>query len=247
MKKILVIATITGPAALFAQSAGDTKAVFFNYNFWTLLLGVIIVTMGGYVMYLKVKLTGLERRISSLKREPFQPTEQVSVRVLKDIQDLKDQVNNIHRKLKPAQVPQPQIANPVSTVGEVYRATEERSKEIELKVPDKPKQEVFYMATPNEDGTFDVAGRSNEFRGTQSLYRFTAEAGNNNKATFCFYSDEAGLQDAVNYPHTYITPVCDPQNALNQNARSIRTIRTGTAEKRNDKWVVTTKTQISYE
>lgn len=118
--------------------------------------------------------------------------------------------------------------------------------EIVLEVPPKPAQEIFYMATPDQNN-FDLSSLSNSFKPTQSLYEFTVDNQDKSKASFIFYSDEVGIKDAVNYPHRYLEPVCEPQNALNQNAKSITTIKPGIAEKRNNQWVVTTKAKIKYE
>jgi hypothetical protein len=50
----------------------------------------------------------------------------------------------------------------------------------------------------------------------------------------------------LDYPNKYIKPVCEELNAFNQNANNI-VITSGIAEKRNDKWIVTTKAKIKYE
>lgn len=105
--------------------------------------------------------------------------------------------------------------------------------------------ENFYMSVPNEDGTFDVNGRTSK---EAALYEFIVDSQNQSLAKFTFTAmDTKIIQSVVDYSQSYINPVCDPQNALNQNAKRIITLRPGTAEKRNDKWIVLTKAQIKYE
>lgn len=127
---------------------------------------------------------------------------------------------------------------------------EERSPEVMLTVPNAnvPQAIVFYMATPNkEDGSFDISSQTETFKPTQSLYKFTVDNSNSSKAKFEFFSDEAGIRDSIDSPQTYIDPVCEPQNARNPNAKKIVTTSSGTAEKRNDKWVKITNAKIKYE
>lgn len=127
---------------------------------------------------------------------------------------------------------------------------EEKSPEVLFEVPKAnfPQSIVFYMATPNkEDGSFDISSQTETFKPTQSLYKFTVDNSNSSKAKFEFFSDEAGIRDSIDSPQTYIDPVCEPQNARNPNAKKIITTSSGTAEKRNDKWVKITKAKIKYE
>ena len=127
---------------------------------------------------------------------------------------------------------------------------EEKSSEVLFEVPkvNIPKSIVFYMATPNkEDGSFDISSQTENFKPTQSLYKFTVDNSNSSRAKFEFFSDEAGIRDSIDSPQTYIDPVCEPQNARNPNAKKIITTSPGTAEKRNDKWVKITNAKIKYE
>jgi len=105
--------------------------------------------------------------------------------------------------------------------------------------------EVFYMAVPNEDGSFDNDGKTSK---EAALYEFIIDSQNPSVAKFSFTAKDIKIiQSVVDYSQSYINPVCEPQNALNQNAKQIVTIRPGIAEKRNDKWIITNKAQIKYE
>lgn len=255
---VFVIALIS-PTILFAQNNDGIAQGFFSVNFWTLLFGVALLAIAGVLVQLNKKFLVLRGEIKVIKGKNTLPGEPMNTNIIKQIETLRKDVDNIGRNLKskttapqqgpnrPAQSPPVPASPPVITAAPVVPITEETAPVIELKVPEKPKQEVFYMATPNEDGSFEVSSRSDEFRATQSLYQFVINSNDTTKASFTFYSDEAGIRDAVNYPHTYIAPVCEPDNALNQNARQILTIQPGLAEKRNTRWIVTQKTKIRYQ
>lgn len=109
----------------------------------------------------------------------------------------------------------------------------------------EPIRDIFYMSVPNEDGTFDVSGNTSK---ESALYEFIVDTKNPLMAEFRFIAtDSKVIQSVVDYSQSYINPACDAQNALNQNAKRIITIHSGTAEKRNDKWKIMTKSQIKYE
>lgn len=168
------------------------------------------------------------------------PINNLSIDYSSKIRNLENSINNIESQLQNSI--QKNLSNNIVTDSSIPKI----NNEIKLEVPPKPIQEVFYMATPDQNN-FDISSLSNTFKPTQSLYEFKVDNYDKSKASFTFYSDEIGIRDAVNYPHTYLDPVCESQNALNQNAKSINTIKPGIAEKRNDKWVVTTKAKIKYE
>lgn len=109
----------------------------------------------------------------------------------------------------------------------------------------EPIRDIFYMSVPNENGTFDVSGNTSK---ESALYEFIVDTKNPLMAEFRFIAtDSKVIQSVVDYSQSYINPACDAQNALNQNAKRIITIYPGTAEKRNDKWIIITKSQIKYE
>jgi hypothetical protein len=225
-------------------------STFFSFNFWaffSIVLILILITLFIISTKQKSKLKiDYDNNIEKFKRQnQSEPSNRLSM--------LSDKYNNLERKNK-------DLENKIKDLNAELHNLEQRNlrentstntvsetnTEIVLEVPPKPIQEEFYMATPDQN-TFDLSSLSNTFKPTQSLYKFTVDNQDKSKASFIFHSDEIGIKDAVNYPHRYLEPVCEPQNALNQNARNINTIKPGIAEKRNDKWVVTTKAKIKYE
>lgn len=105
---------------------------------------------------------------------------------------------------------------------------------------------IFYMPRPNSDGSFNIQQQSFSFSPVSTYYKFTA-APEASSAGFEFCSEKMGLTYSLNAPHTYIDPVCDALNALNQNAARITTVEQGIAQKKGDKWVVIKKAKIRYE
>lgn len=108
-------------------------------------------------------------------------------------------------------------------------------------------QIVFYMATPNNDGFFNISSQHNSPKQGATFYRFHLDSKDKNTATFDFYSDEYGIRMCTSYPQTYLDPVCEPINAENPNAQKIITVELGKAEKKDEKWTVTKKAKIRYE
>ncbi|RTY67064.1 hypothetical protein [Flavobacterium sp. LB2P53] len=225
-------------------------ATFYSFNFWSffsiglsILSIILFITL--YKQKSKLKIDYINK-IEKFKRQNVSASSFSQI-VLSDkdgnlerknkdlenkIKDLNAELQNLRQK----NLREDTEANPVS----------ETNTHFFLEVLPKPIQEEFYMATPDQNN-FDLSSLSNTFKPTQSLYKFTVDNQDKSKASFIFHSDEIGIKDAVNYPHTYLDPVCESQNALNQNAKSINTIKPGIAEKRSDKWVVTTKAKIKYE
>ncbi|MDX2000890.1 MAG: hypothetical protein SFW35_00530 [Chitinophagales bacterium] len=107
------------------------------------------------------------------------------------------------------------------------------------------KAEVFYLSTPNADGSFNVSSASPDYKEGASIYRFTKT--NDNKATFTIDEREASIRLALQYLESNIERVCEAFNAYNPKARSIYTKTPGKAELIGDKWKVTAKAEITYE
>ena len=105
---------------------------------------------------------------------------------------------------------------------------------------------VYYFSTPQADGSFNDSNKSDMFTPTSSMYKFTLLS--NTKAHFEFINDESTLKDAINYPDTYLLPVCRAENTRNIKATKITTIgKGGVAELNNGRWEVKEKAVIRYE
>ncbi|MEC5166247.1 hypothetical protein RCH18_001983 [Flavobacterium sp. PL11] len=100
---------------------------------------------------------------------------------------------------------------------------------------------IFYKHAPHESGYFDT---DDEVNLGDAVFKFTIYNNNSNLASFEIIKEKKKL--ILDYPNKYIKPVCEELNAFNQNANNL-VIHSGIAEKRNDKWVVTSKAKIKYE
>ena len=212
------------------------KPSLYQFSLWDIILGLFVCGILFLLFRLGNWIDNVERKFS---KELKQRTSTSSFESKNNFNMKIDRLENEIMKLRNT------IQDP-----KVKSTHEEKPAIVELRVPPPPPppaDEIFFMATPSAEKLFDESGRSEIFRPTQSLYRFKVDIHNKSMATFEFHSDSTGVSDSVNYPHTYLDPVCEPLNAVNQNAQRIVTIKPGMAEKRNDKWYVTSKAQIRYE
>jgi hypothetical protein len=106
------------------------------------------------------------------------------------------------------------------------------------------KSEIFFLSSPNADGSFDESSASSTYKEGATIYRFTKTG--NNKANFQIDDKEASVKLALQYRDRRIDPVCETTNAFNQ-AKNISTVQQGEAELQSGKWVVSKKAKIKYE
>jgi hypothetical protein len=113
----------------------------------------------------------------------------------------------------------------------------------EVKQPEV-KSEIFFLSSPNADGSFDESSASATYKEGATIYRFTKTG--NNKANFQIDDKEASIKLALQYRDRRIDPVCETTNAFNQ-AKNISTVQQGEAELQSGKWAVSKKAKIKYE
>jgi hypothetical protein len=115
-------------------------------------------------------------------------------------------------------------------------------------VEQQPKTEILYASIPSRDGFFNENAVSNAINPTASFYKLTITDTLGQKAKFEFLgNDERAVKDATNAPERILRPACKINNALNQNAKRIKTISQGTVIKQNGKWIIDTLAEIEYE
>jgi len=114
-------------------------------------------------------------------------------------------------------------------------------KQPEIKIP----TEIFFLSTPNSDGSFNETSSSSTYREGASIYKFVKVG--NNRATFQIDEREASVKLALQYPDKCIDPVCEAVNAFNPKAKRITTDDVGKAELVNGKWMKTSKAKIRYD
>ena len=156
----------------------------------------------------------------------------VDLKALNDrIRDLEERFENLNLHIKDT--------NSVSH----YTAQATQPTYLEVKQPEV-RSEIFFLSSPNADGSFDESSASSSHKEGATIYRFTKIG--NNKANFQIDNKEASIKLALQYRDRRIDPVCEATNAFNQ-AKNISTIQQGEAELQSGKWVVNKKAKIKYE
>lgn len=107
--------------------------------------------------------------------------------------------------------------------------------------------ETLYAPIPNKDGSFTATNVTSIENQSSSFFKFTITDNLSQKATFEFLNVERAIKDATSSPELILNPVCRIKNALNQNAKRIRTVTPGVVVKHNDKWIVEKPAEIEYE
>lgn len=177
----------------------------------------------------------IDRKVESLEKK---------VRTLEEeVRQLKEAVKTLHTKIKIAEIPMeifvgggmdiptPQVPPPTPAP---------------VPQPETPKPpSVFFLSTPNSDGSFNNSSANVSFREGASIYKF--QNTKDNRAQFKIDERDASVKLALSYPDKNIDPVCDALNAFDPRARKISTDEPGLAELTGDKWRVITKARIRYE
>ncbi|MGK7395283.1 MAG: hypothetical protein ACNS62_11970 [Candidatus Cyclobacteriaceae bacterium M3_2C_046] len=115
----------------------------------------------------------------------------------------------------------------------------------ELPGKKKSDDKVFYMPTPNEDGSFNANARQDQFIEGKSIYKFIKTS--DTSAEFQIENKTSSVQLALQYSNVRIQPCCEPMNAFNLKAHAIITAEKGLVELEMDKWVLKRKARIRYE
>lgn len=152
-----------------------------------------------------------------------------------EIKALKDEIKQMATK----------IENTKSTLEIVHPQHEQQTWQDTMQP--EVKSEIFFLSTPNAEGSFNDSSVSPAYKEGASIYRFTIIG--NKRAKFQIDEREASVKLALTYPDKSIDPVCDAVNAFNPKAKRITTVEVGHAELLNDKWIVnkTQKAKIRYE
>jgi len=217
---------------------------------WFIVLFVIVVILVVAISILYSKFSGLSdevekntgfRKNGGTKNFTTQTDVTTNNDILGRLQRLESRVNG--RQESQREVASPPAISPIPVVEEV------KSPEINLSLPEKPKVIEFYMSTPNPDGSFEVNQGSDTFRQTISLFKFTSNPNNPLTASFEFFSDDAGIKDALTNPKRFLEPVCYEENDAFAGAKKIIVTKPGTAYKNGDKWIIDRdkKLRIKYQ
>jgi len=221
------------------------NTIFSDTILITILVAIFIIA--GITVFLAIKANTRVTLLEEKSRKPKEnnATAYSSPAATSEINRLSKKLDTLELKFTQF-IPPPDLPPVVPVNNQVY---EEKSHEINLSIPKPADIQIFYMPTPNPDGSFEGSFRTEAFRPTVSLYKFTVDANNNSKARFEFHSDEFSTKDVLNNPKTYLEPVCYETNNPFAGAKKIITIIPGTAIKSGERWVVgkNDRAQIKYE
>lgn len=226
----------------------ENKTSSFSPNWLSIIL--IVVFSGLVFIILKMKLDDLKERTDRHRNE----------------------LNSIDTSKSGNNFPQPTFSNSnfndfkksaernISDLNSAITSLQSDVARLNMKLPpnfetpqstpqvEKPQRiETLYAPIPNKDGSFTATNVTSVENQSSSFYKFTITDNLSQKATFEFLNVERAIKDATSSPELILNPVCRIKNALNQNAKRIRTITPGVVVKHNDKWIVEKPAEIEYE
>lgn len=212
---------------------------FIIFCILTLINTVVIVMLLRKISYLEDQV----KKNTLFRRSKLETINSISVNAGDNINDLTKRVKRLESQSQENGI---RLMPPTPLTP---TAEPEKSVEINLSLPKKTQRVEFFMSTPNSDGTFDGTQKSDSFKPTISLYKFTLESINATNASFEFYSDDFGIKDALNNPKRFIEPVCYEVNDAFVGSKKIIMQKNGLAVKQGEQWKVekNNKAQIKYE
>ena len=154
-----------------------------------------------------------------------------------EVRRLKDDIESLKLEIKQLKTKPP--------IEVVQQNNDQKSFQENRPTELKTQAEIFFLSSPNSDGSFNESSSLSSYKEGASVYKFTKVSAK--KATFQIDEREASVKLALQYPSTCIDPVCEALNAFNQNAKRIITDMPGEVELVNDKWIKNIKAKIRYE
>lgn len=104
----------------------------------------------------------------------------------------------------------------------------------------------FYLPIPAQDGSFQSSQMSDEFKRTETVFKFKLIDDDATQAEFEIIDDVATMLRALDDPDTYLKPVCRSNAIIPISATKIVTDEKGLAIFKNDEWQVVKKALIHY-
>lgn len=189
---------------------------------------VILVTLG-----LCITLVYWYKKTLKHQQEIETELEQLKARQLQSGKEMEKALSELHQitqllqdSITPSSSPSPEVSPSITAASQP-----------------RPLKE-FFMAIPNQDGSFHAQAYSETFKPTVSLYRFNEIS--EGKAEFEFYPDTGGLRDALNFSSAYLTPACEELNDIRPDTKEVITVEKGLASLSDNRWIILKKTKIRY-
>ena len=238
----------------------DLKPDHWALNYWS----IIFLLLGIVIAYVIIKLNGADTKetlkelqqsrqdqrsdINSLKRKVDDLPNSGGGKTVGNFRD--DWKNNMEEKISEANMQINKLDVALSMLrGDIDKGSIiSNSYSNQPRVDQQPKVEILYASIPSKDGFFNENAISNTINPTASFYKLTIIDALGQKAKFEFLgNDERAVKDATNAPDRILRPACKINNALNQNAKRIKTVSQGTVIKQNGKWIIDILAEIEYE
>lgn len=221
----------------------------FDLNIASILL--VIVAFAAAMAFMMRTKSELNRRIGQLATTQLKPIDlkQSSVHTENKFKHVWAEINGINEKLEHMQETDAARLTLLQTALQSSPENQQADSDMQELSSQASEQteDVFYMSTPNADGSFEPSSLKKAFTPTITLYKFRVSLTDPSHAEFEFQSDEYGLKDAIRYPQTYLDPVCNSVNTPGQHTRHIITIHKGMVRKDNERWYLIQKAHIKYE
>lgn len=229
-------------------------------NYLSLIL--LIISLVSIVIFIKIKVDGLKKTLHELQKSRQGQREDINEikGSLENIAtsgggktsgsfkdswrgDIENKISEINQTLSRVDVAltmlRGDIGNKINTVNNFDEAKD---------LVQQSRMEILYASIPSRDGFFNESAISKTINPTASFYKLIIIDDLGQKAKFEFLgNDERAVKDATNAPERILRPACKINNALNQNAKRIKTIVPGVALKQNGKWVIDVLAEIEYE
>ncbi len=218
----------------------DDRDGFFsiNLNIITILIIIVLAILIRYILILRKEHTSLRKKfkdidwnLNILDRNQ-RKLDLHSTEINKSIQSIRDQLERYENQWIVHLPPE----------GEKEKTGIEPGIEN-----DKNDTSVFFMPAPDNEGVFDDRKKSRHFIPAESVYKFTSDPHEPQKASFIIYEDANNMERAINYYSSILEKVCKADNAFNPHKKVVSTISPGIALLENNKWIVKQKALVRYE
>lgn len=158
--------------------------------------------------------------------------------------EIEDKISDTNKLLSRLDVSLSMLRGDIEKGGDSGNNFNNQTRVVEQQI----KTEILYATIPSREGSFNINAVSNSINPTASFYKLTITDTLGQRAKFEFLgNDERAVKDATNAPDRILRPACKINNALNQNAKRIKTISQGTVIKQNGKWIIDNLAEIEYE
>lgn len=229
----------------------ETESWFNGIIFQIILISIIISTLFALIIFLFIsktiekndkKLPSVIKKYVEEKRSNQSLRERSEINPI-EVKKLKDDFKKLREEFEKLREDM-KILGFKSIPMEIILPKDEKAMQVKIEEPEI-KPEIFFISTPNSDGSFSESSASTAYKEGASIYRFTKIG--TNIAEFHIEEKEASVKLAIQYPELRIDPLCDAENAFDPKATRIITVHPGEAELQGGKWVRNTKAKIRYE